>query len=367
MNSDQPAGSALRLLVAFTLGMLAMAAIAVVVMLPMLRSGGSSERAGDRVEEEGVATATDTTGESDIDAQGKAVAPTASGAPRGARPSPSPVTDRQRTAEGTRPPQRGLQKAENETAVVQTVVHNAAPAPLIYADTPDAPRFLNVGGAWREVGGVISGKVTLKGNQPRERQIAIPGNDPCGKLPNPPTTTRIYRVGADNGLADVTVYLSEGVRGGPWALNAKTLPLFYTGCRIEPYVSGIQVGQKLLIHNLDEIMHNAHFTPNNRANKERNYAFMPRSTAKEMEISVPEMFARFKCDMHPWEFGYVSVFDHPFFAVTTEDGLFQLEGIPPGEYVLTVTHRKSGSQAKRVRVQHNVPNEVNFSFETVEL
>ena len=29
---------------------------------------------------------------------------------------------------------------------------------------------------------------------------------------------------------------------------------------------------------------------------------------------------KFKCDVHPWEFAYLGVIDHPHFAVTDKDG-----------------------------------------------
>ena len=38
----------------------------------------------------------------------------------------------------------------------------------------------------------------------------------------------------------------------------------------------------------------------------------------------------FKCDVHGWMNAYVGVLDHPFFAVTDEDGKFELKGLPPG-------------------------------------
>jgi hypothetical protein len=357
MNSDQPAGSALRMLVAFTLGMLAMAAVAVVAMLPMLRNKGSEERAAIPSEAEPVVTEATSAPQPPPPARMPNAAVTGA-PPRNVRPAPASVNSKQ-----------SLQEAIAATKVSgerTNPINNSRPAFIIHADTPDAPRHLNIGGIWRQGGGVISGKITLKGVQPRENPIALRANDPCGKLPNPPVMTRFYRVGPEQGLGDVLIFLSEGVRGGPWALNAKSLPLFYTGCQIEPHVSAMQVGQKILVHNLDDLMHNVHFMVN-RPNKEVNKVQMAGSGAIELEVAAPELFARLKCDVHPWEFGYVSIFDHPFFAVTMEDGLFQLEGVPLGDYVVKVIHRKGGTQEKRIRVHHNGPFEANFTFETVEL
>ena len=59
--------------------------------------------------------------------------------------------------------------------------------------------------------GDVTGKVTLKGTPPPEKTIAF--DDTCSKLHPTVTTTRHYVVGADNGLANVFVYISKGLEG----------------------------------------------------------------------------------------------------------------------------------------------------------
>jgi hypothetical protein len=39
---------------------------------------------------------------------------------------------------------------------------------------------------------------------------------------------------------------------------------------------------------------------------------------------------------------WIFVFDHPFYAVTAENGRFRFEGVPPGEYTLDVVHPSGG-------------------------
>jgi hypothetical protein len=52
----------------------------------------------------------------------------------------------------------------------------------------------------------------------------------------------------------------------------------------------------------------------------------------------------YKCSIHPWMNGYVRIFDHPYYAVTDEDGAFTLSNAPIGNYRLVVWHETKGFQ-----------------------
>ena len=51
-----------------------------------------------------------------------------------------------------------------------------------------------------------------------------------------------------------------------------------------------------------------------------------------------------KCNIHPWMKAYVGVVSHPYFAVTGDDGSFELKDLPPGDYTIQVWHEKYGTQ-----------------------
>jgi len=59
---------------------------------------------------------------------------------------------------------------------------------------------------------------------------------------------------------------------------------------------------------------------------------------------------RVKCEVHGWMGAYIGVFEHPFFAVTGEDGSFTIKGLPAGEYTLEAWHEKYGTQTLKVKV-----------------
>lgn len=196
----------------------------------------------------------------------------------------------------------------------------------------------------------ITGKVTLKGTPPPEKPLPL---DPsCGKLNTKNPTTRFFVTGDGGALADVFVYIKDGLKEKNFAAPADAKVLDQSGCEYSPYVSGLQTKQKLLVRNSDPLLHNVHVTPGpGSQNKESNQAQIAKAADIEKTFDSPEVLLRFKCDVHPWMFAYVGIVDHPFYAVSSKDGSFTLKGVPPGKYVVEAFHRKAGAQTKEVTVE----------------
>jgi len=47
---------------------------------------------------------------------------------------------------------------------------------------------------------------------------------------------------------------------------------------------------------------------------------------------------QYKCTIHPWMTGYVRIFDHPYYAVTDENGNFEIKNAPAGKYRIVYWH-----------------------------
>ena len=181
----------------------------------------------------------------------------------------------------------------------------------------------------------ISGKVKLKGTPKPEIPIQLDAT--CGKLRTQPITTRHFVVGQDNGLGNVFVYVKSGAQKTPSAGEPATLD--QVNCMYEPYVFGVVAGQKFKVKNSDPELHNVHATP--KLNKEFNFAQPTKGLVSEKSFDQPEVLVRIKCDVHPWMFAYIGVCEHPYFAVTDNEGNFKISGVPDGKYTLVAYHLKT--------------------------
>jgi plastocyanin len=207
----------------------------------------------------------------------------------------------------------------------------------------------------------IVGVITLKGTPPPEKEITpLMENPDCGKMHTTTPTTHFYVVGAKGELADVVVSL-KGVTGKSTGASAPPAVLDQKGCLYTPTILAIQTGQKLIVKNSDPCIHNVHATPAVPGNPETNQGQAPGAADLTYTYTQPEMFLRFKCDVHPWMFAWVSVFDSPYFCVSEKDGKFVIKNVPPGKYTVEAAHRKLGTQTQDVEVKDSDVN-ANFVF-----
>jgi plastocyanin len=218
--------------------------------------------------------------------------------------------------------------------------------------------------AWQAASAAdITGIITLKGAPPAEKEIMPMMDSPdCaamynGKMP----TTHFYVVGPNGGFADVVVSL-KGVAGQSTGASAPAAVLDQKGCLYSPQILAVQTGQKIVVKNSDSCVHNVHSTPAVAGNAEHNDVQMPGGPDLTYTFPQPEMFLRFKCDVHSWMFAWVSVFDSPYFSVSDKDGRFVIKNVPPGKYTIEASHRKLGPQTQDVEVADKDVT-VNFTFD----
>lgn len=214
--------------------------------------------------------------------------------------------------------------------------------------------------------GDITGTITLKGTAPAEVDIGPKmqeASPDCAALyaGKPLPTTHFYVVGSGGELADVIVSLKEAPAGSKsTGASAAPVVIDQKGCVYTPSILAVQTGQKVIVKNSDPCVHNVHTVPT--ANPMANQVQMPGGADLTFTFDKPEPFLKFQCDVHPWMFAWVSVFDHPYFAVSGKDGKFTIKNVPPGKYTLEAVHRKLGTQTAEVEVKADGASQ-NFTFE----
>jgi plastocyanin len=209
--------------------------------------------------------------------------------------------------------------------------------------------------------GDVKGTVTLTGTAPKNEPIRMNADPVCLKEAKGPQSQETYMVSGDGKLANVFVYVKDGLGNYVFETPTESVKFDQDGCRYHPHVFGIRVNQPVEIVNSDPTLHNIHALP--KANKEFNNGqpiegMKMTHTFTEKEVMVP-----FKCDVHGWMNAYVGVLDHPYFAVTGDNGSFELKGLPPGTYTIEAWHEKLGTKTQSVTLGAKESKDVTFTFD----
>lgn len=208
----------------------------------------------------------------------------------------------------------------------------------------------------------LTGRVAYRGPRPRLQKLRIDEDAGCQQLNKAGLFEETVIVNAGGALANVFVYVKRGLEGKQFAPPPPEamVTIDQNHCRFAPHVFGVRAGQMIRVTNSDPLTHNIH--PQPKQNREWNQSQEPGAPPLERRFVRPEMFVRIKCNVHSWMRAYVSVMEHPYFAVTDAAGAFEIPGLPPGEYTIEAWQEKLGAQEIQIKAEPSSRQTVTFTF-----
>lgn len=129
------------------------------------------------------------------------------------------------------------------------------------------------------------------------------------------------------------------------------------GFRFVPSVVAIQAGTTVRFVNDDPEPHDV-YSP------EGGYSLgvWPTGESKDFVFEKPGVYRQLS-NIHPDMLGWVVVLGTPLFAVTDEDGRFEIRDVPAGPYQLEVWHDEQDGLAREVVVEPAKPLELELVVE----
>jgi len=184
-------------------------------------------------------------------------------------------------------------------------------------------------------GGTIRGTVKWQGAVPHLIASEI-NKDPevCDPLGQKHRDLERLLVAPSGGVANTVVFLRNISRGKEMDLPVARRSLNQKSCRYEPHILLVPVQATLTVKSSDPLLHTVHMS----GSADYNLPF----TAKGQEITRPmtrEGIVSLRCNAgHVWMNGEMIVAKNPYYAVTDEDGSFELTQVPPGQYEIVAWH-----------------------------
>ena len=234
---------------------------------------------------------------------------------------------------------------------------------LVISAAPVSANDVSVGGV-DQPGGTIKGTVKFDGRKAKRKPIRMSADAYCnGAHKDSKPLNERYVFGDNDTLVNVFVWVSKGLSGSSVSAKGKAR-IDQTGCVYVPHVSGVTVNQELDIINSDNTLHNVKM--NSSSNGSFNEGMPVKGMVLTKKFGKPEVGIPFKCDVHPWMGAYLHVVEHPFFAVSGQDGTFEIRGLPAGDYELSVWHEfdkfAPGQATIKVSIQEGGTQEVTVTY-----
>jgi hypothetical protein len=183
--------------------------------------------------------------------------------------------------------------------------------------------------------GSLKGRFVVDGAPPQLPPLKVDKDQFC--IDTQPKNDMVV-IGKDNGLVNGVVYIFLGRRGkievhpDYAALLKEPVALDNKGCSFQPHVVAVRTGQPFVIKNSDPVGHNTNatllFNETIAAGEERTKTFDKPNT-----LPVPV-----SCGIHPFMKGHLLIQEHPYMAVSGDDGAFEIKNIPTGKHEFQFWH-----------------------------
>ncbi len=210
----------------------------------------------------------------------------------------------------------------------------------------------------------ITGTVTLDGAPPASKPIDMSASLACVQANSSPVAPPNVVTDEGGSLANVVVFVKSGLAGRRYDTPTDTAVLEQKNCMYEPHVVALMTDQPFEVQNNDPTMHNVHPLPKN--NRQWSNSQPAGSAPLKSTFARPEFAMEILCNVHPWMRAWIFVFDHPYFAVTSRAGKFELKNLPPGTYTIGAWHETYHAQDQTVTIGPNESKAMSFTFKSTD-
>lgn len=190
----------------------------------------------------------------------------------------------------------------------------------------------------------VEGAVRLKPPFPSPVQIKVPQDqrETCGEYKLSPR----LRLSPDGYVANAVIKIEGPFAEKSSAAQSQSFSIDQVNCEFVPHALLLPKGATLSVLNSEPILHNVRAF-DEKAQMLFNDAMPVKGQVLKKEFKVPGKIP-LRCGVHKWMHALIIVQEHPYYALSDENGKFKIQDIPDGNYTLTVWHEALGEMRTTV-------------------
>jgi len=217
-------------------------------------------------------------------------------------------------------------------------------------------------------GGTIKGNAKMIGSMPYPRiyhLILFPNIDMCAEVDTDDEMNRVlddFKVSPAGGLKDVAITLEHVEAGKPF--NKEPINILSENCKFFPDLNFIRQGESFKVDNLDAVMHNSQVYQKERGKILLNIPI----PAEEVSDGIVTFKKKYKimqmiCGMHEFMQTWGYRVQNPYYFKTDDKGNYNIDDIPPGEYIVNAWHYLMKPQKKKIKIAAGETIDLSFVFD----
>ncbi len=240
-------------------------------------------------------------------------------------------------------------------------------------------------------GGSLQGHITLQGEVPKPKAynlVTLPDPVFCGRISNGNGWRLLqpFNVGSQGEFRDVVVVLKNIEKGKP---VPKAIPeIEAIDCLFAPFITIVYDQRPVKVSNVDPVFHdiqayetsslgarvlfntplpmNPRYSKSSLSVAKRGKRLSGKPILQKVRMTKGRNIFVMQCGFHAYMESWAYVVDHPYIALTDENGRYSIEGIPPGTYQALVWHpvAKAGKGIEfEVTIQPNQASTLDVSID----
>jgi hypothetical protein len=204
----------------------------------------------------------------------------------------------------------------------------------------------------------VRGRVVLAGDSVPEPKPLPVNKDEGHCLSKGPIYSEELLVNKGNhGVRWAFVWLAPVNKNGPplpvfpglQEVKEKQIFIDQPCCMFVPHALAIRQGQEVISKNSSPINHNVNWTGHPLKNPGGNKIVGPGQSLTIDGLKADRLPVKVACNIHGWMTAWIRIFDHPYFALTDENGRFEIKQAPVGNWLLVAWHEKVGWVTPRLQ------------------